>query len=187
MRAGSLRSRESARIAALHSLRACASRVRSCARGTPPALTWPPAKISARPPNRECQPIPSKSLRTKSRSTPDPARGGVKANSAGLTLLCQDVANDVAVHVGEPEVAARVAVGQLLVIEPHEMQDRGVEVVDVDFLFAHGRPNFIGRAISESALDPAAGQPGRENGRVMAAAFWPVGAGRAAELGRPHD
>ena len=42
--------------------------------------------------------------------------------------------DDPSVDVGQAEVAAGVAVGELLVVEAQQMQDRGVEVVDVDLV-----------------------------------------------------
>ena len=38
-------------------------------------------------------------------------------------------------HIGEAVVAATVAIGKTFVIEAHEMQDGGVQVVDVNFVF----------------------------------------------------
>ena len=46
----------------------------------------------------------------------------------------QDVMHDVAMHVGQSEVAAGVAIGQLRVVDPQQVQDRGVQVVDFDFV-----------------------------------------------------
>ncbi|KAJ3049450.1 hypothetical protein HK102_012501, partial [Quaeritorhiza haematococci] len=46
--------------------------------------------------------------------------------------LRHDRADHVAVHVGQAEVAAGVAVGEPGVVEAEEVEDRGVEVVDVD-------------------------------------------------------
>ena len=37
-------------------------------------------------------------------------------------------------NVGQAEVAAAVAVGQSFVVDAHEVEDRGVEVVDVDLV-----------------------------------------------------
>ena len=42
-------------------------------------------------------------------------------------------------HVGQPEVAALEAVGQPLVVEAEQVQDRGVQVVDVDLVLAPRR------------------------------------------------
>ena len=37
-------------------------------------------------------------------------------------------------HVGQAEIAVLEAIGQLGVVEAEQVQDRGVEVVDVDFV-----------------------------------------------------
>ena len=43
----------------------------------------------------------------------------------------QDPLDHFAVHVGEPEVAAGVVEGELLVVEAEELEDGGLKVVDV--------------------------------------------------------
>ena len=35
-------------------------------------------------------------------------------------------------HVGKPVVTSGVTIGELLVIEAHEVKDRGMEIVDMD-------------------------------------------------------
>src|SRR5688572_7333768 len=52
--------------------------------------------------------------------------------------LSQDIVYYLTIHIGEPIVAPRVAIGQAFVIEAEEMQDRRVEIVDVDRLLADG-------------------------------------------------
>ena len=50
--------------------------------------------------------------------------------------LRQDPVDDFSFYVGEAEVAAGVAVGEFLVVDAHEVEDGGVEVVEVDgFVF----------------------------------------------------
>src|SRR3712207_5220871 len=84
-------------------------------------------------------------------------------------------------------VPAGEAVGEPLVVEAEQVQDGGVEVVDVDRLVRHGRAELVGRAVDQARLDAAAGEPGRKDGRVMAPAAWAVLPGRPAELRRPDD
>lgn len=43
----------------------------------------------------------------------------------------------LAIHIRQPEIAAEVAGGQLQVIEAEQAQQRGMEVVDMDFA-GHG-------------------------------------------------
>lgn len=42
------------------------------------------------------------------------------------------LSNNVPMHVGQPVITARVSVCQLGMVEAQQMQDRGVEVVNVD-------------------------------------------------------
>ncbi len=49
-------------------------------------------------------------------------------------------------HVGEAEVAALEAEGELLVVEAEQVQDRGVEVVDVDAVFDGAEAELVGLA-----------------------------------------
>ena len=54
--------------------------------------------------------------------------------------------------VGEAEVAALEAEGQLLVVEAEQVQDRGVEVVDVDAVFDGAEAEFVGLAEDGAGL-----------------------------------
>ena len=56
-------------------------------------------------------------------------------------------------HVGQAEVAAVVAVGQLLVVEAQQVQDRGVQVVDADAV--DRRPCSRSRRSRRSARRPS--------------------------------
>src|SRR5262249_39577028 len=54
------------------------------------------------------------------------AHGDIAGHSAN------NLANHVPLDVGEPHVAAGVAISQLLVVQAEQVQDRGVPVVDMD-------------------------------------------------------
>src|SRR5215469_17347721 len=54
--------------------------------------------------------------------------------ATGVLLSGKDLAHDLAVDVGEAEVAAGIAVGEPGVVEAEQVQDRRMEVVDVDGL-----------------------------------------------------
>ena len=43
--------------------------------------------------------------------------------------LRDDFLNHMAMHVGQPEIASRVTVGEFFVVEAHEVEDGGVEVI----------------------------------------------------------
>ena len=73
-------------------------------------------------------------------------------------MLSEDILYHVAVDVGEAEVAALEAEGEFLVIEAEEVEDGGLEIVDVDFIFHNGEAEFVGLAVAEAAFDAAAGK-----------------------------
>ena len=51
------------------------------------------------------------------------------------------------------------------------MQHGGLDVVDVDGVFDHMEPHFIGRAVGDPALDAASGHPHGERLRMVVTAF----------------
>src|SRR5262245_44218098 len=81
------------------------------------------------------------------------------SNEALMKHLRDDFLHHSARDVGQAIVAACVTIGELLVVEAEQMQDRGVEVVDVDFVFGDGAAVFIARSVAEAAADAAAGEP----------------------------
>ena len=95
--------------------------------------------------------------------------------------------DDVTVDISEAVVAAAVAVGETFVIDAKEVQDGGVEVVDVHFVFGNGGADVIRGPVGKAAFDAAAGEPGGVAGAVVAAAFGAVHAGSPAEFGGPDD
>ena len=64
--------------------------------------------------------------------------------------LGEDFFDDVAMHVGQTEVTTGVAVRQALVIEPQELEHRGVQVMDVDLVFDGLKAEFIGLAVEHT-------------------------------------
>ena len=62
-------------------------------------------------------------------------------------------------HVGQPEVAALEAVGQLCVVYAKAVQQRGLEIVNVDRVFGDVVAVVVGCAMHESGLDAAASHP----------------------------
>ena len=58
----------------------------------------------------------------------------------------------VAADVGQPHVAALEQVGQLAVVQAEELEDRGVEVVDVHAVLDGAEAEFVGRADDLPAL-----------------------------------
>ena len=104
------------------------------------------------------------------------------------TLICcgrlaQDRLDHVAVDVGQPEVAAGVAIDQPGVVDSHQVQDRGVVVVNVHGVFDDVHAEFVGLAVGTAALDAAAGEQGGERLGVMVAALG-SGSNRSRASGR---
>ena len=62
-------------------------------------------------------------------------RGRVRRTTSSASS--HNLLHHVPRHVRQPEVAAGVAVGQLLVVRPHQVKDGRVEIVDVDLLVGH--------------------------------------------------
>jgi hypothetical protein len=50
------------------------------------------------------------------------------------SVLRNDIRHDISMHIRQTEVTASVAVGQFQVIQPQQVQDGGVEVVEVDLV-----------------------------------------------------
>ena len=76
-------------------------------------------------------------------------------------------------------------IGQLLVIEAHEVEDRRVKVMHVGLALRHPEPEFVGGSLDRSPPDPAPGHPGRKSGSMMVAA--PGSHRGPAKLSRPHN
>ncbi len=55
--------------------------------------------------------------------------------------------NNFAMHVGQAEVAAAVAVGEPFVVHTEEVENRGVEVVDVDLILNGHEAELVGRTV----------------------------------------
>ena len=71
-------------------------------------------------------------------------------------------------------------------VEAHQVQDRGVQVVDVDPVLDGLQAELVGRAVDHAALDAAAGQPHREAQAVVVAALRPFGGRASGRTRRPR-
>ena len=98
----------------------------------------------------------------------------------------------VVFDAGEALVEALEFEGELAVVDPHEVENRGVEVVDVDGVFGDVVGEVVGFAEFDAAFDAAASHPhGEATGVVVAAVvvFGEVALGvdGAAEFASPND
>ena len=102
-------------------------------------------------------------------------------------FLRQNFPHHSSMHVRQAEVAAAVTVGEAGVVEAEEVEEGGVEVMDVDFVFDRFVAELVGVAEGLAPLYPAAGQPHGEAAAVVVAALGPFGPGGAAEFPPPDD
>ena len=73
-------------------------------------------------------------------------------------------------HVDQAIIASLKPVGQLGVVQSEQVQNRGMQVVDVDFVFDRIKTEVILRlAIDNARLDATAGKPDGVAVRVMGA------------------
>src|SRR5213592_268178 len=81
------------------------------------------------------------------------------SSSATGREISDDFPDDFRFHdAREFLVQPAVEVGELSIIEAHEVQHRGVEVADVMFIGDRFVAEFVGLAIGSAAFDPAAGE-----------------------------
>ncbi len=72
-------------------------------------------------------------------------------------------------HIGQPVVAAPEAIRQSTMVDAGEVQNSGVEVVDVNWIFEDIEGVVVGSADALAGFDASPGQPGREAASVMVA------------------
>src|ERR1043166_5052057 len=101
----------------------------------------------------------------------------------------EHVLHDAAGDVGQAEAATQMTVRQALVVEAHEVEDRRVEVMDVDGVLDRVESVVVGRAEDEAALRAAAREDRRERADLVGSTFarGAVLERRAPELARDHD
>ena len=76
-------------------------------------------------------------------------------------LSCQYGTYDLSRRVGQSFLAAVVREGELGVVEAHQVEDRGVQVVDVDAVDRRSQSHLVGRAVDGAALDARRRQASR--------------------------
>ena len=94
---------------------------------------------------------------------------------------------DFSVDVRQAEVATAVSIGELLVVEPHQVQNGGMEIVYMHGVLGGGTAELVRRTIGKTRLHAAAGHPDGESVVVVVAAFLSFASGSAAEFTAPDD
>ena len=71
--------------------------------------------------------------------------------------------NNLPVNIRQPEVPPCVTEGELLMVETQQMQQRSMQVMNVDTVHLRSEPEFIGSPVDRSALRPATCEPDGES------------------------
>src|SRR5438105_2997295 len=89
--------------------------------------------------------------------------------------------------ISETPVPSFEQIRQFLMIDPHQPQNRGMDVVNMDLVFDSAKPELIRLADGFSAFDAAPRHPGCETVGVVIAAIAPLHHGGAAKFTRPNN
>ena len=108
-------------------------------------------------------------------------------NSGAISTSCEDRIHDPAMHIRQSSIDSVVAEGQAVMVDAQEVQDRGVQVVAVGLAFGGLPAPGVALAVSDSAFDSRAGQPGDGGAAVVVAAGGTLGKWHAAEFGVPEN
>src|SRR5262245_1015305 len=99
----------------------------------------------------------------------------------------KNVLHHVACHIREPEIASTVAVSQTRVIEPHEVQRCGVQIVHMDAIVDLLVAELLSGPVCQAAFDAATGQEHAETLAVVTAAVLYVDAAVRFHPRRPAE
>lgn len=77
----------------------------------------------------------------------------------GTSLSCfsDDITDDMAVDIGQVQVAAGVFERQFQIVEPQLMEECGVQIVHVDAVLDALKGKLIGLAVRKTGLESTAG------------------------------
>ena len=93
----------------------------------------------------------------------------------GLEMLGEQLVSHRSVHVGQSEIATLKAKGKSFVIDSEHVQNGGLQVVDVHWIFRDVHSEFVRSANAYPWLRPATGHPDREGvGVVVSSPSWAV-------------
>ena len=106
--------------------------------------------------------------------------------------LRENLFDEFAMDVGESELAALKAVSEAFVIDAEEMENRSVEIVDVDRVFEDIVAVVVGFSDSDSFFDSSSGHPHAEAlgmmiASVVFASQFSLAVGRASKLAAPDQ
>ena len=73
-------------------------------------------------------------------------------------------------NISQAELAALIRVGEPLVIEAEALQNSSLEIMDMNLVLDHLKPEIVRGSVCQSGLDAPTRQPHRECLRMMIAA-----------------
>ena len=92
-----------------------------------------------------------------------------------------------AMNIGQAEVPSSVPEGESFVIHSQQMEDCGVEVVDVNFSLAGEETVLVGGTVGSSALHATAGEPHGETIGIVISTIGSLGGRGSPEFPTPPD
>src|ERR1051325_525493 len=94
----------------------------------------------------------------------------------------EDFLDHIPMHIRQPEVAAAESVGELRVINPEQVLDGRVEIVNLALVLHRVVAEIVRRAEDGAALDAAAGEPQAEAKGIVITSVAALREGRPAEF-----
>src|SRR5438105_2064858 len=103
--------------------------------------------------------------------TPVWMRTPLVASELGIDRSSKDAARDFPGNISKPEIAAGVTVSHFRVVQPHQVENRGVVVVNMNWMGRNCGAVLIRLTVGDAAFDAGAGKQRREALRPVIAAF----------------
>src|SRR6185295_490177 len=99
----------------------------------------------------------------------DGSSGAAALSERWRALLNEQRFYNLTMHIGQTKIATLKSVSQLRVIQAEQMQNRRVQIVDVDFVFDRVKTEFVRLPVGDARFDSAAGEPDGVAVRMMVA------------------
>ncbi len=122
--------------------------------------------------------------------TPTRALTGRRSPMVDLFLpdaLTKDRSDHFARKIREAVIAAGVAEREALMVQPHEVEHCGMQIVHVDFVVDRAKTKVIGSTVRHTAFDTTACKPHGEAPMVMVAPIAVFGGGGSTEFTTPDN
>src|SRR2546426_9841575 len=98
-------------------------------------------------------------------------RSSVREDILQKPILREDRFNHFTANIGQTEISALCAVGELFVIDTQEAEHSRVQIMDMDRVINSIVTEFIGAAISHATFDACARHPNGEAFNMVIAAI----------------